>query len=300
MPKELNQDTIDALNEQGGADADTNIKDPDTGDTNKDGAAGDQSAMPDINFDDQNAENNKGEVDPDASKPAGVDNKTGEQDSDLNITLSKNLHDAGYSDEALAERITKDKGISDEFVTELKGKLDPDFVDAHVGRIRAELELKEIKATQDTAEAQKKNDALLKMNDYIFSTVGGKDNFEAMGKVLKNNISAEDLTALNVKLASGNVQIVNEAMKDAVSTYKKIRGMGGKLMEGDAGNSTDPVEHITKEEYRAIMRTDKYKTDRKYQTKIDADRLKTRTADAARYGKGQYFGYHPSKGRYAL
>jgi len=298
LPKELNQDTIDALNEQGGADANTNTED--TGDTNKDGAAGDQSAMPDINFDDQNAENNKGEVDNNASKPAGVDDKTGEQDSALNITLSKNLHDAGYSDEALAERITKDKGISDEFVTELKGKLDPDFVDAHVGRIRAELELKEIKATQNTAEAQKKNDALLKMNDHIFSTVGGKDNFEAMGKVLKNNISAEDLTALNVKLASGNVQIVNEAMKDAVSTYKKIRGMGGKLMEGDAGNSTDPVEHITKEEYRAIMRTDKYKTDRKYQTKIDADRLKTRTADAARYGKGQYFGYHPSKGRYAL
>jgi len=175
LPKELNQDTIDALNEQGGADADTNIKDPDTGDTNKDGAAGDQSAMPDINFDDKNAENNKGEVDNNASKPAGADNKTGKQDSDLNITLSKNLHDAGYSDEALAERITKDKGISDEFVTELKGKLDPDFVDAHVGRIRAELELKEIKATQDTAEAQKKNDALLKMNDHIFSTVGGKD-----------------------------------------------------------------------------------------------------------------------------
>jgi len=89
-------------------------------------------------------------------------------------------------------------------------------------------------------------------------------------------------------------------MKQVVQKYNNIRGMGGKLMEGDAGQGTEAQEHMTKAEYRTIMRTDKYKTDSKYAKTIDDTRLKTRTQDSIKYGSGQYFGFHPDKGRYPL
>lgn len=286
MPKELNEDTLAALAAQGGI-TDEGTEKVIPGDTDvKDG-------LPDIVLD---GEHDKQLDSEDTKAPA----KVGEEDSDLNITVSKTLEGAGYDEATLTERLTKDGGISDEFITELKGKIDPEFVDAHVGRLRAELELAKVKEAGRVDEIAAQNKATQTMNDFIYKSVGGEDKFKILGKTLKSELSSEELDAINVKLASGNEAVVQEALQSAVKKYNDIRGMGGKLMEGDAFKGTEPQEHITKEEYRAQMRTEKYKTDPKYARKIDADRLKTREQDSIRYGAGQYYGYHPEKGRYPL
>lgn len=236
-----------------------------------------------------------------ALPPITIDTKPAEiPESELNKELSKTLTGAGYTEESLQERLTKDGGISEEFITELKGKVDPDFVDAHVGRIRAEIDLAKVKKSGELDTVRAKEKVIKDMNDHIYSTVGGEDKFKTLSETLKAELSSDELAALNVKLASGNKIVVTEGLQAAVKKYNDIRGMGGPLMEGDAQNGVPAPEHITKEEFSALMRTDKYKTDPVYQRKVDADRLKTRAEDAKNYGPGSYYGFHPTKGRYNL
>jgi hypothetical protein len=137
------------------------------------------------------------------------------------------------------------------------------------------------------------------MNDYIYKSVGGEDKFKSLATTLRGSLDKESLESINAKLLSGNKTLVNEALKTAVSEYKKLKGIGGKLMEGDANAPAQKELRITKEEYRAIMKTEKYKTDPLYQRKIDEARLKTRQADQKRYGPGMYYGMNQN-GRYEL
>lgn len=292
MPNDLNDDTKAKLAEEAAAEeakaAEAKAAEEAAALAAK--AEADKSGLPDITLDE------------DAKKAAAelAEKNKAKEDSELNKTVSKTLAGAGYTEEILTARLIKDDGISDEFIEELKGKVDPDFIDAHVGRLRAEIELAKVKESGRIDEVRAKEKATKDMNDHIYNTVGGKDKFTILGKTLKEKLSTEDLAALNVKLASGNKVVVNEALTDAVKKYNDIRGMGGALMEGDAFSSTEAPEHLTKEEYRAVMRTEKYKTDPKFARKIDEDRLKTRKADSERYPNGQYYGFHPTKGRYNL
>jgi len=298
MPKELNEDTLAALAAQGG-DPNAAAKEAAAKEAEAKAQAA-KDALPDITIGDPDGAKAKSDADALAAKAAGDAGKAGEDDSDLNKAVSKTLDEAGYNEETLTARLTKDGGISDEFITELKTKVDPAFVDAHVGRLRAELELAKVKESGRIDEVRAKEKATKDMNDHIFNVVGGKDKFDILGKTLKAELPADDLAVINAKLASGNKTIVDEGMELAVKKYNNIRGMGGKLMEGDAGQGTEAEEHVTKEEYRALIRTEKYKTDPKYARKVDADRLKTRAGDAAKHGHGSYYGFHPDKGRYAL
>ena len=291
---ELNQDTKDALEAQGG------IADDPKGSITPDDS-GTKGNLPDITLQDPNDKKDKSIVVPGGTEPDGGAGAPGDPDKAdkkvSDIEVNKTLADAGYSEDDLRKRLVKDNGISDAFVKELKEKIDPALVDAHVGRLRAEFNLQKSKAAE---EFKKKNSAVEEMNTFIYDSVGGQENFEAMGKILKADLGTDELGALNAKLASGNKIVIKEGLADAVKKYNNIRGMGGKLMEGDAGNGQDAPVHITKEEYRMFMRTEKYKTDPKYAAQIDADRLKTRERDSQAYGHGAYYGYHPDKGRYAL
>lgn len=285
MVEPLDDATIDALQEQGGiTDEGTEDIKPDESQDSQDT---DTQDLPDIDL-------------------GGDDDKTDDKsDADdtedsLDTKVTRKLEDAGYTEEALIERLKKDDGISDEFVEELKQKIDPEFVDAHVARLRAEYELEKIKQTREYQDQLDKNKAVQEMNEYIFKKVGSADNFKTMGDVLKQNIDQSELDAINAKLQSGNKTVVDEALKIAVDKYNYIKGKGGKLMSGDAGGGKEEVMHITKEEYRQIMRSEKYKTDPLYARKIDSARLSTRESDEKKYGKGHYFGFHPSKGKYAL
>jgi hypothetical protein len=297
MVEELSEDTKAALAEQGGMTDDTK---PDENSAAQADSETTQGDLPDITIGHQDTGQDTGDTVPNGTVAEGSTAKAGEKDSDLNESISRTLEGAGFTDDIIKARATKDGGLSDEFVQELKAKIDPDLIDAHVGRIRAEIELAKVKESGRIDEVRAKEAALQTMNTHIYDTVGGEDKFKILGETLKSKLSADELAAINVKLASGNKTVVNEALETAVKKYNDIRGMGGKLMEGDAGVGAEVMEHMTKEEYRAVMRSEKYKTDPKYARKIDAERLKTRETDSIRYGHGQYYGYHPEKGRYNL
>ncbi len=289
MVETLSDDTLEKLAEEGITD-----------DTTENSTDSTKDDLPDITLRDSDTKKDEGDPVSGADESSGETDQASEGDSDLNKTVGKTLAEAGYDDEALTARLTKDGGISDEFIQELKGKIDPEFVDAHVGRLRAELELAKVKESGEYAQAQERMKAVQDMNEHIYQSVGGQDKFKIMGDALKGNMDKTELASLNAKLASGNKDVVDSAMKEAVAKYNNIRGMGGKLMEGDQGQGTDAQEHITKAEYRALMRTEKYKTDPKYARKVDEDRMKTKEADAQKYNHGMYFGFHKDKGRYAL
>ena len=146
---------------------------------------------------------------------------------------------------------------------------------------------------------EKERQKISKMNEYIYEAVGGKDKFKLMADTLRVNLDPKALELVNAKLSSGNKTLINEALTQAVAEYKKIKGFGGKRMEGDATIQTEKELRLTKEEYRTLMRTEKYKTDPIYRNKIDNARLKTREEDTAKYGPGTYYGYNQG-GRYEL
>ena len=286
---DINAETLAALEDQGGSqdtieatgeldtDKDKTEKLPedidlhleDTGDTDKDGGGTD-------------------------------DTQTGEDSTDINVTVDQTLKDAGFDVDAIAKEITETGVISDELIAKAKEKLDPALVDAHVGRLRAEIELKKIQASDTYKENQEANKATQEMNEYVFKSVGGEDKFKVLGDTLKDTMSKEDLGVINAKLLSGNKSLVNEGLTEAVSAYKKAKGFGGNLMEGDGNVSVgEPTAHITKEDFRAIIRTDKYKTDPVFRDKTDTARLKSIEADKKKYGPGTYYGFNQN-GRYEL
>jgi len=223
------------------------------------------------------------------------------ESTDLNKTVDETLKDAGFDVTAIAKEITDTGKISDELIAKAKEKLDPDLVDAHVQRLKAEIELTKIKASKEYKEQLEKNAKVKEMNDYVFNAVGGEDKFKALGETLKGNMSKEELGIINAKLLSGNKALVNEGLKSAVTEYKKAKGLGGKLMEGDGDNTNtgNTVPHITKEDFRAITGSDKFKTDPIYRDKMQAARLKSIEIDKKKYGPGTYYGFGQN-GRYEL
>lgn len=297
---ELDEATKQALQEQAPqtSPGDTEEK-PDVPGVTEQSGENEQTDLPDVNLkldEVKDGDDNSSGSNDDTS--AGADSDADSALSDLDKQTSSTLKDAGYNEEDLLERIKTDGGITDELVSELKQKINPDVVDAHVGRLRAEIELAKIKADNNYEEKQQ---AVQDMNKYIYDAVGGEKNFQTIAKLLVQEVPAKEVSRLDAKIQSGNKALVNEGLREMDAMYKKVRGMGGKLIQGGSNVETQQkVTHITKEEYRALMRTEKYKTDRAYADKVDADRLTTRQADEKRYGKGSYYGYHPTKGRYSL
>ena len=172
---------------------------------------------------------------------------------------------------------------------------DPDAID-----FKPDEDAKAAEKKAEEARKKKEVEATRKMNAYIYESVGGEAKFKALASTIKGSLDTTELESLNAKLRSGNKVLVNEALSMAVSKYKKIKGYGGNKMEGDAAAVKQEKElMITKEDYRQIMRTEKYKTDPLYRDKIDAARLKTREADKKRYGPGMYYGFNQN-GRYEL
>ncbi len=211
MPKELDQDTLDALEAQGGI-QDDGTKGGTTDSTDEVPETSVSTDLPDITIQDVSTDGDgedpsQGDIkDPDAGDKGEPETSTADK------AVNKSLSEAGFSEEELAERIKTDDGISDALVQELKEKIDPDFVDAHVGRLRAEYKLAKLDANKELSKMQAQNDTIVQMNDFIYETVGSKENFNAMGTLLKENLDTSELAALNVKLASQNKIVIKEAL----------------------------------------------------------------------------------------
>lgn len=201
--------------------------------------------------------------------------------ADLNTQVDDKLKEAGFNLAELETKIKKDGKISDELVAKIKEKVDPAFVDAHLGRIKAELELAQIKAQESEAKVQE-------MNKYIFESVKGEANFKAMAQYLKANIPAEEINALNELLGSGDKAKVNLALQQAVTKYNTLKGRG-KLMEGDTNLQAPTIEPMSKDEYQKICSSEKYKEDATYRKQVDARRLRTLTDDKQKFPPGMYW-----------
>ena len=283
--QELDEQTLQALAAQGGSDESKESTDKDQSTETND---------PTIEFkpsEEQNESN--AEIKPDE----GVSED--ESTPDQNKEVDAKLKESGFDVDALAKELAETGTITADKIAELKTKMNPDVVDAHLARLSSELELAKLKG-QTTAndEATAK---IVEMNTYIYDSVGGEENFTAMATVLKAKATPEEQASIDAKLQSGNKLLVAEGMKAAVAIYNKVKGMGGNLMSGDAGNAgtEDALPHVTKEDFRGIVASDKYKTDKVYADKMDKARMATAKADKTNYGPGHYYGYRNGS-RYEL
>jgi hypothetical protein len=285
--EDLSPETLEALKEQTGeSTGDEEVK-PDG--ENLEGSDDSGSEDDDINLN----------LEDDGDDKQG-DDKVEPEGTPENKAVDQKLKEAGFDVDEIAKKIADNNGeIPEDVIKAAKEKLDPDLVDAHVARLKSEFKLAQIEASEKYKEFQEQAKKTQEMNDYIYKSVGGEDKFKSLASTLRGSLDKESLESINAKLLSGNKTLVNEALKTAVSEYKKLKGIGGKLMEGDANAPAQKELRITKEEYRAIMKTEKYKTDPLYQRKIDEARLKTRQADQKRYGPGMYYGMNQN-GRYEL
>jgi len=219
-------------------------------------------------------------------------------------SLDDVLDTAGFDKKDLQTRIVQGGGFTDDIITELKGKIDPAEVDKFVQEFNTDLEeMRKITPKVDPVvdpAVLAKQVAQTTMNEFIYDSVGGEDNFKAMSGVLTQSGNTAEVAKINAKLRSTNKDVVAEGMKEAVSSYNKAIGRGGKLMSGDpGGDAPTTIQFLSKAEYHTIMKTDKYKTDPLYARKVDNDRLASRKSDQARSLPGQY--YNQRNGRvYAM
>lgn len=203
--------------------------------------------------------------------------------------VTKKLEAGGFNIADVQARMLKDGGISPEFATELKAKIDPDLVDTYITGL-AEAASKTKVTASETAE---KNAAQKLINDFIYDSVGGKDKFETLAATLKSKIPQNEIDIINAKLASPNKALVAEGVKEAVDKYKQLTGRVNTRMEGNPSVPTGtPAQFMTKAQYHKIMTSEKYKTDPVYAKQIDEQRLASRKLDSTRTLPGQYYGVH--------
>jgi hypothetical protein len=222
----------------------------------------------------------------------GSEKTSDEMDADV----EQKLKDAGFSLEDISKQIKESGEITTELIDQIKEKVDPQYIDAHLARLKAEAEL--AKKTQQ--EQRREQEAKTKeMNDYIYSKVDGQSNFNSLAGVLKNNLSESELSTINKLLASGDKGQIDIAMQTAINKYNTIKGKGD-LMQGDAGTERqEKFEPLSKEQFRKIIQTEKYQTDPAYQRQIDKQRLETRKRDEQTFMPGQYFAQRHGQ-RYAI
>lgn len=280
--KEMDADTLAALEEQGGIQNEP--EHTDTGETVEDTPTDDAIQFTEPEHTDEGTAEDSDEVSTDADSA---------DSSPAEPTLEDQIKSAGISVSDITSSLQTDGKVSDELIAKAKETIDATTVDLFVRSVQAEYALAKKKPTS--------TDALEQNNKYIYDTVGGKSNFDKISATLNKHMTGEELSLLNAKITSGNKALISEGMQSAVDKYNKLKGLGGKRMSGDAG--TPPADtalpRITKEQYRTIMRSDKYKTDPAYAKKMDDARMKTKAEDRKSYGPGQYYGF-TQNGRYEL
>lgn len=292
---EINADTLEALKAQGNVDQEPKPTDqkPDTDPGSPDTKIStEETALEFKPADSTDVDLKKVSDDPKTDDPPDDKEKSGVSDEELK-SVDDQLKEAGYDLDDFAKQIQENGKLSDEMIADLKTKFDPALVDV-------QLENMQLKVDANKTEQVDANKAVTDMNTYIFDSVGGEENFNKMSKLLAGKLSKSEISVLDAKLKSGNKLLVAEGMQDAVKSYNQARGMGGKLMSGEPNTQTiETVPRITKDDFRAIMKSEKYKTDPAYAAKMDAARMATKTSDKKSYGPGQYYGF-TQNGRYEL
>ena len=244
--------------------------------------------LPDVNTDTNNdVHEDINLVNPDTVTPETTDE-----------ILKRTLAEKNIKIEDIQARLTTDKGFTPEYIAELKTQLDPAMVDHYVAEFNREVEAAKVNKVEPVVDnkVREANKVRLELNNYIYNSVGGQEKFSVMSGVLKTALPQEQVDIINAKLRSDSKALITEGLSEAVTAYKRATGRSTVTMTGDAVN-TVAVESvfITKEDYHAIIRTEKYKTDPTYAAKVDADRLKSKNMDNQQLLPGIYRNYRGGK-----
>ena len=154
--------------------------------------------------------------------------------------------------------------------------------------VDSEARIKELEAKLAKFETDRAEEATKQMNEYIYASVKGEQNFKTMAAYLKANLPEGDIKALNELLGSGDKAKVNLALSQAVTTYNKLKG-NGNLMQGDVNIPAPTIEPMSKDEYQKICSTEKYQIDSSYRRQVDERRLRTLQSDKQKFLPGQYW-----------
>ncbi len=241
-----------------------------------------------------NPEDGAGQETPAPATPADKEESASSTDMDKiskeqKDHVDKTLADAGFSNESLAKELVDNDGkMSEATVAALKEKFPADAVDKTIAQLEKDFAdnrpalTEEAKAAAEAARAE--NAKIEEMNDYIIGKLAGGDlergqaNLKTLSTWAQANMDAKQLALINKKLASGDKDLVDEALTQAVDAWKK--GQRHPMMEGNAaaahGAKDAPAfEPLSKDQFIQAMASKKYQEDPEYAAKIDARRRKT-------------------------
>ena len=206
--------------------------------------------------------------------------------------VDKKLAVAGLSTEALTKELVDNDGkISADTVAKLKEHFDADAIDKSIADLEKSYAEEAAPAlAEHNAKAEEQNKAINEMNNHIFGSLAGgdiekgKENLQTLSAWAKANMDPKQLALINKKLASGDKDLVDEGLQQAVSAWKK--GQKKPMMSGDA-LATNKVaqapafEPLSKDGFIKLMATEKYQTDPEYAASVDARRAKTLETEGA-------------------
>lgn len=202
------------------------------------------------------------------------------------------LEAAGIKVTDIVTQIKENSGkVPDTLKESLSGKFTQEAIDAAVKQVE-----------ENYIKAQEINKPVQDMNTYIFETLAdgdatkGKDNFVALSGWCQKNMDKAQLDAINTLLRSDNKDVVRQGLQQAVDAWKK--GKEKPMMSGDSSADVQQpqnpgFEPLDRDEYVAIMSTEKYNTDAEYAAKIDERRKKTLDQGNARFFTPEYSKYRP-------
>lgn len=116
----------------------------------------------------------------------------------------------------------------------------------------------------------------------LLSVAGGQEEYALMVKWASENMSAEEIEAYNMAIASGNKHLAAMAVKGLVTSYQREYGSDPKLLGGTSSylDSTDKFNSI--DEMVSAMSDPRYKTDTHYRKQVEAKVVRSRLMRAAR------------------
>jgi len=229
---------------------------------------------------------------PASETPSSDDSKQDESAATVNMDelkkmseeqINAELEKVGYTTRDLGEELGKNDGkLSKETVDKLK---------SHFGEaaLDAVADLEKQYAEAKPAAVKKAADKVAEMNDYITGKLAGGDvekgkaNLAELSAWARKNMDERQLKLINKKLASGDRDLVDEALEQAVGAWKK--GQRKPMMTGDsaaaAASATPEFKPLSRDEFKKIMASEKYQTDLEYAASIDARRRKTMETEGA-------------------
>lgn len=224
--------------------------------------------------------------------PSAEESKTEESAATVNMEelrkmdeeqINAELAKVGFTQEDLGQELGDNDGkLTDATREKLIKHFGEEAVTAAITDLEKQYAEAKPKAVKEAA------DKVQKMNEYIMGKLAGGDlekgqaNFKELSAWAQKNLDARQLKLINKKLASGDQDLVDEALEQAVGAWKK--GRRPTMMTGDAAADSKPVPEfkpLSKDEFIKIMGTEKYQSDLEYAAQIDARRRKTMENEGA-------------------